>query len=204
MNRTAAARDWRQHRSRNRKDSAVPATLHYARASIVLHWAMLALIAVVYAAIELRTYFPKGSDIREGFKTWHFMLGLTVLALVLIRIAVRLSSTAPPITPRPPAWQMLAARGIHLALYALMLGMPLAGWLILSAEGKSVPFFGLTLPPMIGPDKALGSQIKELHETAGSIGYWLIGLHAAAALAHHYWWKDNTLRRMWPALGRRG
>jgi cytochrome b561 len=48
----------------------------------------------------------------------------------------------------------------------------------------------------MAPDKAVGDWIKEIHETAGTVGYWLIGLHAAAALAHHYFWKDNTLRRM--------
>jgi len=171
-------------------------TPRYARASIMLHWGMMLLIAATYAAIELRTFFPKGSDMREGFKSWHFTLGLCVLALVIVRIAVRLQTKAPPISPAPPAWQALAGRGVHLLLYALMLGMPLAGWAILSASGKPIPFFGLSLPPLIGPDKTLGSSIKEVHETAGTVGYWLIGLHAAAALAHHYWWKDNTLRRM--------
>jgi len=172
-------------------------TARYARASIILHWAMLLLTAATYAAIELRTFFPKGSDIREGFKSWHFMLGLTVLALVVVRIIVRLRNAPPPITPAPPAWQNWSARGVHLALYGLMLGMPLAGWAILSASGKPIPWFGFSLPPLIGPDKALAGTIKDLHETAGTVGYWLIGFHAAAALAHHHWWKDDTLRRMW-------
>lgn len=168
----------------------------YPAVSIILHWAMLLLLAAVYAAIELRTFFPKGSDIREGFKTWHFMLGLTVLALVLVRIVVRLMTSAPPIVPTPPKWQMRASRATHIALYALMVGMPLAGWTILSAKGVPIPFFGVELPALIAPDKAFGDWVKEVHETAGTVGYWLIGLHAAAALAHHYVWKDNTLRRM--------
>jgi cytochrome b561 len=174
----------------------MPTTTRYSTVSIILHWAMLLLIAAVYAAIELRTFFPKGSGIREGFKTWHFMLGLTVLALVLVRIAVRLLTRSPPIIPAPPKWQQLASRATHGALYALMIGMPLAGWMILSAKGVPVPFFGTELPALIAPDKALGDWIKEIHETAGTVGYWLIALHAAAALAHHYFWKDNTLRRM--------
>lgn len=170
----------------------------YPAASIVLHWAMLVLIAAVYAAIQLRELFPKGSDIREGFKTWHFMLGLTVLALVIIRVLVRLVSTAPPITPAPPHWQMLASKVVHGGLYVLMIGMPIAGWIILSASDARVPFYGLTLPPLVGPDKAFAGQVKDIHETVGELGYWLIGLHAAAALAHHYLWKDDTLRRMLP------
>jgi cytochrome b561 len=156
------------------------------------------LLAAVYAAIELRVYFPKGSDMREGFKSWHFMLGLLVLALVVVRIVVRVLGTTPPITPEPPAWQRLASRAVHFALYGLMIGMPLAGWTILSAKGAPIPFFGFELPALIPPDKALAATVKDLHETAGTIGYWLIGLHAAAALAHHYLWKDDTLRRMMP------
>jgi len=177
-------------------------TDRYARASIILHWGMMLLIAATYAAIEFRTFFPRGSDIREDFKTWHFMLGLCVLVLVIVRIVVRLQTRVPPIEPAPAAWQSLAARGAHLALYGLMLGMPLAGWAILSASGKVIPFFGLNLPPLLGPDKPLAGSIKEIHETAGTIGYWLIGLHAAAAVSHHYWWKDNTLRPMLPFRSR--
>jgi cytochrome b561 len=162
---------------------------------------MLALIVAVYSCILLREYFPRGSDPREGLKAWHFMLGLSVLVLVLIRIAVRLLTAKPPITPQPPAWQMLSAKTIHFALYAFMLAMPLAGWTILSAAGKTIPFFGLELFPLVSQSKALAEQVKELHETAGTVGYFLIGLHAFAALVHHYHFKDDTLGRMLP--GRR-
>jgi cytochrome b561 len=86
----------------------MPTTTRYSTVSIILHWAILLLIAAVYAAIELRTFFPKGSGIREGFKTWHFMLGLTVLALVLVRIAVRLLTRSPPIIPR--RWPIAGTR----------------------------------------------------------------------------------------------
>src|SRR3546814_20835618 len=74
---------------------------------------------------------PKGTDIREGLKTWHFMLGLAVLALIVIRLMARLGSRKPPITPEPPVWQALLARTTHFALYAFMLAMPVAGWVIL-------------------------------------------------------------------------
>lgn len=169
--------------------------------SIALHWVMVLLISAVYATILLRENYPKGTDIREGLKTWHFMLGLTVLALVVIRLIARLSSRRPPISPELPAWQSLLASATHFALYAFMLAMPVAGWVILSASGKTIPFFGLELPALVGQSKALAGQVKELHETVGTIGYFLIGLHALAALFHHYVVKDDTLRRMLP--GRR-
>ena len=174
------------------------ATKRYPAISIFLHWAMLLLITAVYSCILLRENFPRGSELREGLKMWHFMLGLSVLALVIIRIVARLLTAKPPIKPEPPAWQMLFAKVTHLALYAFMLAMPVLGWSILSAEGATIPFFGLELPALIGPSKALAEQIEEIHETIGTIGYFLIGLHALAALFHHYVVKDNTLRRMWP------
>jgi len=173
----------------------------YAPISIVLHWAMLLIIAGAYACILLRENFERGSDLREGLKTWHFMLGLTILLLVVVRITARLLTTKPPITPQPSPWQMHLSRGVHWGLYAFMLGMPLLGWTILSAEGKPVPFYGLELFPLVNPSKALADQVQEVHETIGTIGYYLIGLHAGAALMHHYFFKDDTLKRMLP--GRR-
>ncbi len=170
----------------------------YARASIILHWLMMLVIAGVYAAIEFREFWPKGSDMRAGLKEWHFMLGLSVFALVWIRISARLLWPAPA-PPAEPAWRRFAAALIHTALYLLMVGMPLAGWLILSGEGKPIPFFGLGLPPLIGPNEGLAEKIEELHELGGTIGYWLIGLHAVAALFHHYVLKDKLLLRMRPA-----
>ena len=68
----------------------------------------------------------------------------------------------------------------------------------MSAGGKTIPFFGLELPALVGADKAFAGSVKEIHETIGTIGYYLVGLHAAAALYHHYFVHDDTLRRMLP------
>ncbi len=170
----------------------------YHKLSIGLHWFMLLLLIAVYATIELRELFPKGTDARKAIKMWHFMLGLSVLGFAVLRLLIRLRNPTPAIIPAPPAWQALLANVMHIALYGLMIGMPLAGWLILSGEGQAIPFFGLELPPLIAPDKALAKSIEELHETAGLVGYYLIGLHALAGLYHHYFVKDNTLKRMLP------
>jgi cytochrome b561 len=83
-----------------------------------------------------------------------------------------------------------------------MIVMPLLGWMILSGEGKPVPFFGMQLPALITENKELARQLEEIHELGGNIGYALVGLHAAAALVHHYFNHDNTLIRMLP-IGRR-
>jgi cytochrome b561 len=176
-------------------------TSRYGSVSIGLHWLTLLLIAAVYACIELRGNFPKGSDIREGLKAWHFMLGLSVLVLVAIRAVLHVTDTTPRIDPEPPRWQSRMATVMHFALYALMIGMPLLGWLTLSADGKQIPFFGLQLPPLVGENKVVADWAKEIHEVGGTIGYFLIGLHAAAALYHHYFVRDDTLQRMMPSRG---
>jgi cytochrome b561 len=174
----------------------------YGSLSITMHWLMLLLLVAVYACIELRELFPKGSDPREALKTWHYMLGLSVFVLVWLRVVLNLSGPTPRIVPDQAPWQKLAARWMHVALYVLMIGMPLAGWLILSAEGKPIPFFGLQLPALVSENKGLADTIKEIHETGGTIGYYLIGLHAAAGLFHHYVKRDNTLIRMLPRRSR--
>ncbi|MCC6212726.1 MAG: cytochrome b, partial [Burkholderiales bacterium] len=89
----------------------------------------------------------------------------------------------------------------HVALYAFLIVMPLLGWLALSAKGRAIPFFGLQLPALIAPDRALGGRLEDVHEFIGTLGYLLIGLHALASLVHHYVMQDDTLRRMLPRGG---
>lgn len=174
---------------------------HYGRLSIGLHWLAAILIVAVYALIELRVFWPKGTPTREGMKSLHFMLGLTVFVLVWARLALRMLQPTPRIEPAPPAWQHALATVVHWVLYLFMIGMPLGGWLMLSAAGKPIPYFGLELPSLVAPDKALATQVKEIHETIGKAGYALIGLHAVAALFHHHVLKDDTLTRMLPRRG---
>ena len=179
--------------------SATDQVRRYNRVSIILHWLMALLFVAAYATIELREIYPKGSAPRDTMKAAHFMLGLSIFALAWLRVAVRLAWPAPPVEPPPARWQRLLAGTTHIGLYLLMFGMPLAGWLILSAEGKPIPYFGLTLPPLTGPNEALAERVEELHELGGTIGYFLIGFHTLAALVHHYLLRDFVLARMLPA-----
>lgn len=170
----------------------------YGTLSISLHWLMLALIAAVYALMELREFFPRGSDPREAMKAWHFMLGLSVLVLALLRVAAQAFGQHPRISPEPPPWIQLTARFMHLGLYLLMVALPILGWLALSADAKPILFFGLQLPALVDPSSARAELFEDLHELGGTTGYFLIGLHAAAALFHHFRVRDDTLRRMLP------
>lgn len=168
----------------------------YSLLSIGLHWFMLVLLAAVYICMEISDSFPKGSDLRSGLRTWHYMLGLSIFALAWLRLAVNLWSSAPPVDPAPPLWQSRLARLVQAGLYLLMIGMPLGGWLLLSARDQAVPFFGLQLPALMAGNKAAAGWIKEIHEAGAKAGYFLVGLHAVAALYHHYLLHDNTLTRM--------
>ncbi|MBN9404338.1 MAG: cytochrome b [Burkholderiales bacterium] len=175
---------------------------HYHPLQIGVHWLTLLLLIAVYALIELRDIYPKGSAGHELMKTWHFMLGMAVLAVVLVRLPLRLALQAPPITPPPPAWQEQLAHAMHWALYGFLIVMPLLGWLTLSAKGQPIPFFGLELPALMGPDRATARNLEGIHELIGNLGFFLIGLHAAAALWHHYFMRDDTLERMLPLATR--
>jgi cytochrome b561 len=174
----------------------------YAATVIALHWLMALLIVGSYATMELREFYPKGSVPREALKSWHYTIGLSILALFMLRIVARIMSTTPPIVPPLSHWQKLAARTVHLALLALMIALPVLGWLILSAEGEPPVWFGLQLPALVGTDKELAETLEEIHETGANIGYALIAVHTAAALFHHYVVRDNALVRMLP--GRSG
>lgn len=167
----------------------------YGALSIGLHWLMLLLLIAVYACIELREIYPKGSDPREALKIWHFMLGLTVFALVCVRMGLRAVQLTPRILPPPVQWQQLAANTVHVALYVFMFAMPLIGWSILSAEGDVIPF---SLPPLLGESEETAELMEEIHEVIGTVGYFLIALHAFAGLYHHYVIRDNTLMRIVP------
>jgi superoxide oxidase len=173
-------------------------TTRYGSLSIGMHWFMLLLLVAIYACIELRENYPRGSEVREALKTWHYMLGMGAFALAWLRLGFRLTGPTPRIEPESPAWQMMLAKLMYLALYLLMIGLPLLGWLILSAEGDPIPFFGLHLPALIGENKELAKTLEEIHATGGTIGYFLIGFHAIAALYHHYIRRDNTLARILP------
>ena len=173
----------------------------YSVASIALHWLMLLLIVGVYAAIEFRELYPKGTEPRETLKMWHFMLGLSVLGLVWLRIAARLVWMTPPSSPDEPAWRHAVARATHLGLYIFMIGMPIAGWLILSAEGETIPFFGFELPALVAENEQLAERTEDIHKLGGTVGYWLIGIHAVASLFHHYILRDRVFERMIPPRG---
>ena len=163
-----------------------------------LHWMMLLLLIGVFTCILLIDSFPENSSTETLLRTSHFTLGLTVFALVWVRLLVKLLSRAPVIEPPIPRWQDRMSKVVQALLYGLMFCMPVLGWLSLSAAGKAIPFFGWQLPALIAQNKNLEEIIKSVHEAGAATLFALVGIHAAAAFHHHYFLRDNTLRRMLP------
>lgn len=171
-------------------------TTRFRPSLVILHWLTLFLLVGVYACIELRVQFPRGSAARELLKYWHFMLGLLVFGVTWVRLALRAKGRSPAITPTLPAWQAGLSSVTALLLYAMMLALPVLGYLTLNAADKPLHVFGMQLPMLIAANRDLSSQLKDVHESIATAGYFLIGLHALAALYHHYIRRDDTLQRM--------
>lgn len=170
----------------------------YPKLSIYLHWLMLILITIAFASMEFRGIFPKGTDERLWMKFAHYSVGLTILLLVIVRLGIRLQYKMAAIMPLPPTIMTLAAKAVHVFLYVFMFVMPILGWVIVSAEGKEIFFYGLSLPALVATDSHLAHSVEDIHVQFANIAYFVIGLHALAALFHHYIKRDNTLTRMLP------
>ena len=170
----------------------------YARSQIALHWLTVALLMVAYATIELRGLAEKGTWQRNAVIITHFSAGFCVMVVMISRLYLRGRKTTPAITPPLARWQAGLSHLVHSLLYALFIVLPVLGLSSRYLRGKAWSLFGLNMPVASIPDPATASMIIDWHETLAPLGYWLIGIHAAAAIFHHYFLRDNTLRRMLP------
>lgn len=128
----------------------------------------------------------------------HKAAGITILALTLARLGWRLARPAPPLPDHMPRTERLAAHAAHTALYALMIALPLSGWIFSSAGKYPLSWFGLFPIPKFAITKAdpIYGIAREGHEVMGYVALALIALHIGAALRHHFLLKDAVLRRM--------
>jgi len=167
--------------------------------SKALHWTIALLILGMIAVGFVLDELPKSPKYFWVFDL-HKSTGLTVLALMLVRLAWRLAAGAPASVPGTPTWQHVAAQVTHWAIYAMAVLMPLSGWLYDSASGlRALTWFGVfTVPKLAAPDRDLRGTAHDIHE----IGVWillaLLAAHIGAALWHHFIVRDRTLVRMLP------
>lgn len=170
----------------------------WGRVSQLFHWACAVLI-VTLGAIGLYMTELTSPVAKIRIYALHKSLGLTLLALVLLRLLWRWSRSAPGPVPGMKHHLRLAADGMHGALYVLMLAMPLTGWLINSTAGYPLQWFRLfNVPSIAAKDEALNHTAKLLHEYGFYVLAALVLGHVAAALYHHLFLDDGTLHRMLP------
>jgi len=163
-----------------------------------LHWLILALLAVQFTLAWAMPDIENG-QMPESLVRLHLSFGLTILAIMLVRLGWRATHPAPPPPDDIPRWQQLASRLVHWALYALLVATPLAGWSWASAKGWPIVVFGVVNLPRLVPE---GSPLRPVMGTAHMYLSWAIlvfaGLHALAALRHHFLLDDDVVRRMLP------
>ena len=170
----------------------------YGSVAMALHWAVVVLVISAWLIGQFGDALPRGSQ-REMGEFAHIFLGLSILALVAARMAWRLNDPPPPEEPALGRWSELAARAMHYLLYALLVAAPLIGIVVQFARGHALPVFGLfEIASPWAADRNFAHSVKEVHEALANALLILVGLHAAAALAHHYVLRDRTLIRMLP------
>ena len=161
-----------------------------------LHW----LIAVLaFTLLAIGKLFDVDAE-EGGLFGVHTALGLAVLALMIARVAWRVTHAVPPQPRGTPVWQRLVASGTHATFYLLLVMLPLSGWALTSVEGDAVSFFGLFPVPAlpVGGGEAAEEFLEETHEVLGNVLLALAGLHVLAGLKHHFVDRDDVLRRMMP------
>jgi cytochrome b561 len=178
--------------------AATPSPLKWNRIGMLLHW-LIALLIVGLATVGLLMTDMANSPTKISVYALHKSTGITVLALVALRLLWRLGHRAPAAVVGTPRWQRIVAFATHAALYALMFLMPLSGWLFNSAANFPLQWFGLVrLPALSGPDRALKSWALDVHVYGFYVLAALVSLHIAASIWHHWHDRDATLVRMLP------
>ena len=171
----------------------------YGAAAVTLHWLLALLITTL---VVMGLYMVRLPDV--GFNSvkiiltlTHKEIGVVVLALVALRLTWRELNRLPLLAETLPEWQKVTAIFVHLAFYALMVALPITGWLMSSAAGIPVSIVGLfTLPDLLQHDELLFGRLRLIHDWLGYSMGALICLHAGAALRHHFLLRDETLRKM--------
>lgn len=186
------------------RDDAAAGSLRqdYTAGAKVFHWLTVLLMVAVFLLALIMVELPLG-PLKIELYNWHKTVGLTILALAVLRLAWRLRHPPPPMPEDMATWERLAAHAAHLGLYLFLFSQPLVGLVMSWASGFPTILFGsFTLPNPIGTDQALYDALSNVHFWSAWALLALIGLHAGAALRHHFIKKDTVLRRMLPQTRR--
>lgn len=170
----------------------------YSGVAMLLHW-LIAIAVIVNWRVAEAAEHASEAESREIMGT-HMSIGVTILMLILLRLAWRKMHPPPPIAAHVSGWERVLAKSVHIAFYVLLIAMPLAGWVAMSSFGFGVNIYGLfELPPLpIPQSQELGGAIFDAHAAAGTALLVLIVLHVLGTLKHTLMDKDGNIFRMLP------
>jgi cytochrome b561 len=169
----------------------------------LLHWTTVILVVVAWTLGTFGDDFPEGLA-RATALFIHISAGLLILIALVMRLAWRMVEPPPPPEPNEfgrwlGAFADPAARLAHYTLYALLIAVPIAGIVSQFARGNALPLFGIgEIPSPWIRDRAFAHNVTEVHEILANALVVVASFHAAAALVHHFVFRDNTLTRMLP------
>jgi cytochrome b561 len=165
-----------------------------------LHWLMAALIFIALPLGVWATQVPRGAH-RSEILFFHKSIGMTVLFLIALRIGWRIVGGAPAYVEPLGKLTRAASHSAHMALYALMVAMPVSGYVSSSSHGNNVPWFGLFSFPLLLPkDKEIGEAASEAHYVFAWAIAIVLAAHLGAVVWHAAIKRDSVLTRMWPGF----
>lgn len=170
----------------------------YSKVAMILHW-VIAIAVIVNWRIAEGSHGLEGAA-KSAALAPHRALGITILALSVLRLAWRLMHRPPPLAATLAGWERVLARTTHILFYVLLIGLPIGGWLASSYASIPIDYFGLFAIPAlpVAQDYDMAKAIIEVHEEGGSVLLLLVALHTLAALKHQFYDKDGNLSRMLP------
>lgn len=171
----------------------------------LLHWGLAVMIVGMIALGVVMVDMVGDPERQYGLFQAHKSIGLTILALMLVRIGWRLANPVPDEPATVPRWENTAARLTHWVFYALLLAMPVTGYLTAASSPLGIPtmLFGVVpVPHLVGPDKELSETLAFVHENLARVLLALLVVHVGAALRHHLLLGDEVLTRMLPEAWR--
>ena len=167
---------------------------------MTFHWATALLVVALFGLAETWDFAPRGSDTRHFMQDLHVSLGLTLTAVLLGRILWRIGPGR-RVLPSTTGLVEVASQIVHYGLYGLLISEVALGFLFRWAAHDPLSFFGLfTIPAAFDFSKDQRHLIGETHNYVAITIMVLAGVHAAAALFHHFWLRDDVLWRMLPGL----
>lgn len=178
----------------------------YGYVATALHWVIVAGIVAQYFLAEAAEDHEGAAASAFSAAGFHTSIGITILALALLRVLWRLVELPPSLPQAMKSYERTLARTTHFAFYVLLFALPLTGWALATADQQAISFFGLFDLPQLRLGAQLPieggtlteDQLEEIHEALFNVLLGLAALHIAAALKHHFFDRDNVLRTMLP------